>query len=68
MDGMALLAELRKNPQGKNIKVILLTNLSVDDGTILGGVVVNEPSYYLVKTEHSISDVIEKVKSTLKVE
>ena len=67
MNGMMMLKELRQNPVGKDMKVILLTNLIADD-PITKGVVANEPSYYLVKTEHSIEDIVEKVKTTLGLE
>src|SRR6185436_5943270 len=64
MDGMPLLSKLRENEAGKNIKVILLTNLNADD-SIMTGIVKNDPSFYMVKAEHSVADVIEKVKETL---
>ena len=64
MDGMTMLDALRKDDHGKNMKVILLTNLTADD-SIMTGVVKNIPSYYIVKTDYSIDDVIRKVKVTL---
>jgi len=64
MDGMTMLKKLRETPKGKELKVILLTNLTADDST-MQGIVNDEPSYYLIKTDHSIGDVVEKVKSTL---
>lgn len=66
LDGMQVLKKLRSDARGKTIKVILLTNLNVTD-SILTGIVSNEPSYYLVKAEHSIDEVIDKVKSVLGV-
>ena len=66
MDGMTMLKKLREDPLGKKTKVILLTNLTADD-SILSGIVSGEPAYYLVKAEHSIKDVIDKVKSVLQV-
>ncbi len=67
MDGMTMLRKLREDPRGKNAKVILLTNLTADDA-ITKSVIVNEPSYYLVKANYSMDDVIEKVKKTLGIE
>jgi len=67
MDGMTMLKKLRQDSRGKDQKVILLTNLVADD-SIMRGVVTNEPSYYLVKTEHSIEDVIQKTKIALGIE
>ena len=67
MDGMTMLQKFREDPRGKNTKVILLTNLTAND-SIMKGVVSNEPSFYLIKTDYSIDDVIQKVKTTLGLE
>lgn len=66
MDGITMLKKLREDPRGKDIKVILLTNLSADN-KITNSVIANEPSYYLVKADYSIDDVVEKAKTTLGV-
>ena len=63
-DGMTMLKRLREDQNGKHMKVIVLTNLTADE-PIMGSVVKTEPSYYLVKSDHSIDDVLEKVKSVL---
>jgi len=62
MDGMAMLANLRKDPWGKNAKVIMLTNLSeVEKVTSqLQGVY-----DYLVKSDWELKDVVKKVKERL---
>jgi DNA-binding response OmpR family regulator len=64
LDGMTMLKKLRESLSGKKPRVILLTNLTADE-SIMKGIVHDEPSYYLVKTDHSIDAVIEKVKETL---
>jgi len=66
-DGMTVLSKLRSEQAGKDIKVILLTNLSANDD-IIRGVVAGEPSYYIIKAEHPMSFVIEKVKNVLSIE
>ncbi len=68
MDGLTMLHELRKDPRGKDLKVIILTNLNPSDGDVTKGVILGEPSYYLVKANYSIDDVISKVKVTLGIE
>ncbi len=66
MDGMEMMKKLRKqNTWGREVKIILLTNLSADD-KIMRGIVEDEPSYYLVKSDWKIPDVIEKVREILK--
>ena len=61
MDGFAMLKELRRDSWGKNVPVIVLSNLShpkqseqaVGDNALI----------YLVKTECRLEDIIELVKS-----
>ena len=63
MDGITMLRELRKTKLGKNMPVIILTNLSDAEkveASIAGGVM-----DYLVKADWKISDLITRVKSRL---
>ncbi len=62
MDGMTMLTELRRDTWGKHVPVVILTNLSADEG-IMQGVIKNEPSYYLVKAETKLEEIIEKAKN-----
>ena len=65
MDGMTMMARLRESSAwGASVRIILLTNLSADD-KIRKGVVQNEPSYYLVKTDWTLNDVVAKVRERL---
>jgi len=68
MDGMTMLNKLRKSgPEyGQNVPVVLLTNLNADD-KIMHGVTMNEPSYYLVKSQWELPDVVKKVKECLEI-
>ncbi|HVF69805.1 MAG TPA: response regulator [Xanthomonadales bacterium] len=65
MDGMTVMKKLRVDPWGKNVPIIMLTNLNPDDN-ILKGVVEEHPAYYLMKSNSEPSDVVEKVKEVLK--
>ena len=66
MDGMTMMKKLRESGEyGKHVPIILLTNLNADD-KIMGGVVESEPSYYLVKSNWTVADVVLKVKDRLK--
>lgn len=63
IDGMEMMKKLRQsNSWGRKVPIILLTNLSADD-KIMHGIVEDQPSYYLVKSDWKIPDVVEKVKS-----
>ncbi|OGD38456.1 hypothetical protein A3J02_02290 [Candidatus Azambacteria bacterium RIFCSPLOWO2_02_FULL_46_11] len=64
MDGMTMMRKLRDDVRGKKVPIILLTNLEADDA-IMKGVIRDEPSYYLVKANWKMEDVIEKVKERL---
>ncbi len=65
MSGMTMLEKLRKTDAwGKNVPVIILTNLNPDD-KIMREVVETEPAYYLVKADWKIEDVIAKAMSFL---
>ena len=64
MDGLEMLAELKKEDSLKNIPVILLTNLSqkndVDRGLGLGA------NDFLIKSHFTPSEVVEKIQAQLK--
>jgi len=64
MDGMTMLGLLRKEEWGKNIKVVMLTNLEPDD-KIISKVVTTEPSYYMVKSDIQLTDLLTKIKELL---
>ncbi len=60
MDGVTMIKNLRpENAWSKKVPIILLTNLSMDNENASPE---NEASYYLVKSNWSIKDLVEKVK------
>ncbi len=63
LDGFSVLKELKKDPDLKAVPVILLTNLGQEDdikkGRELGA------TDYFVKSNHSPSEIVDKVKTTL---
>ena len=66
MDGMTMFKKLRQeNAWGKSAPVIILTHLSADDEKMNKEITENEPSYYLVKSDWTINDVVEKVRERL---
>lgn len=65
MDGMTVMKKLRDDPWGKNVPIIILTNLNADDN-ILKRVVEDHPAYYLMKSTSDPYGVVEKVKEVLK--
>lgn len=66
MDGLTMLKKLRQtNEWGKKVPIILLTNLSADDDKINQAITDNEPAYYLVKSNYTIEDLVEKIRERL---
>jgi len=61
---MKLLTELRKDSYGKSVKVIILTNIEPDD-SILGTVLEEKPSFYLVKSDIQLSELMDKIKEVI---
>jgi response regulator RpfG family c-di-GMP phosphodiesterase len=63
MDGMSVLQKLRKNPAGKNIPVIVLTNLS--DADKMQEAEKRGVHDFLIKSDWRLEDVVSKVKERL---
>ncbi len=63
LNGFEVLEKLKKNPETKEIPVIILTNLEkmedVDKASELGAMT------YLVKAQYKLEEIIEKVKSAI---
>lgn len=67
MDGVMMLKELRAgNEWGKNVPVIILTNLN--DAKKVSEVVAHGAYEYLVKSDLKIEDIVKKVKEKLGIE
>lgn len=65
MDGMTVMKKLRNDTWGKNVPIIILTNLNAD-GKILKGVVEDHPAYYLMKANSDPAGIVEKIREILK--
>ena len=66
MDGMQVLQKLRESGDwGKNVPVIMLTNLDANDN-IIERVAKDKPTYYLIKSDWSLDKIVEKVNERLK--
>lgn len=67
LDGLGVLKNLREDAWGKTVPVIILTNVSGADDKINKEITALEPTYYFVKTEKSLEDIVEKIKERLSV-
>jgi len=63
MDGLEMLSRLRRDPFGKKVEVIILTNLN--DAGKTAEAVESGVRDYLVKSDWKIADLIAKVKEKL---
>lgn len=64
VDGLTMLEQLREDKEGKNMKVIVLTNLELDN-RIMERVLSAKPLYYFVKSDITMATLIEKVDEEL---
>ncbi len=65
MDGITMLKELRKDSYGKDVPVIILTNLSNPES--MSAALENHAFDYLVKTDWDPETLVQKIKDKLKV-
>lgn len=66
MDGITMAKKIREDAWGKGVKVIILTNFDTTD-EMLKDVALVEPSYYLLKSNWGIDDVMVKIKEVLEL-
>ena len=65
MSGMEALKAIRKDSWGRNVPVIMLTNLNATDVQLVEDLVTHNPAYYLIKSDWKIKDVVAKVRAVL---
>jgi DNA-binding response OmpR family regulator len=63
LDGISVLWELRANPETAKIPVIVLTNIG--DAETISKIVEAGASDYLLKSDQSVDDIMQKVKDVL---
>lgn len=64
IDGLAMLEKLREDEWGKNVPVIILTNVD-PDGKELEKIIEYKASYYLIKSKTNMENIIIKIKELL---
>lgn len=65
MDGMTMLKKLREDEWGKTVPVIILTNLTSADDQRHRDITRLEPTYYFVKVDKSMEEIVESIKERL---
>lgn len=67
VDGFTMLEKLRAaNDYGKNVPVIMLTNLSASTEDIMKKVAKTEPVFYVVKSSLTPTELVKKLKEWLR--
>ena len=64
MDGMTMMHKLRKDAWGKKAAVIILTNYDTNDNKLFQ-ITIDRPSYYLIKSNSPIEQILEKIQELL---
>lgn len=64
VDGLTMLEQLRATKEGESMKVILLTNLELDN-RIMQRALAAKPLYYFVKSDITLADLIAKIEEEL---
>jgi CheY-like chemotaxis protein len=64
MDGVTVLQELRQDEWGINVPVIIISNSNPDDIN-LSAITEGHPSFYLIKANFSLEELIDKVRMCL---
>ena len=66
VDGMEMMKQVRETEKGREIPIIIYTNL-VPDNDIIQGVSRDKPVYYFSKTEHDIDFIIKTLDEIISV-
>lgn len=65
MDGMEALKNIREDEWGKNVPIIILTNLSPINGSGAGMMATHALTHYFVKSDWKIHDIADKISQIL---
>jgi CheY-like chemotaxis protein len=66
--GLALLSDIRKEPGGDKVHVIMLTNYNPTNSNLIEPILKSNPEYYLIKSNISIDTLVDKVRSSFEME
>ncbi len=67
MSGMNILKNLREDSWGKEVPIIIITNLNATDEQLLKAVRMYKPAFYLIKSDWKLCDLMKKIEEVLKV-
>jgi len=67
MDGMTAFKKIRADAWGANVPVIILTNLSANNTSLVKDVFKTNPAFYLIKADYKLTDIVKKIEELLKI-
>ncbi len=67
MDGMEAFKMIREDTWGANVPIIILTNLNATNEQFVADVVTQKNTYYLIKSDWKLHDIVKKIEDILKV-
>lgn len=65
LDGLTMLQQLRSDAWGKDVPVIILTNLNPDADATIKAIMDDKPAFYLIKSNVTLEGIVENVKEVL---
>ena len=66
MDGIASLKKIREDSWGEKVPIIILTNLSATKEQLIDYKIPSRPTYYLIKSDWKLCDIVKKIETILK--
>ena len=66
MDGITALKKIREDAWGEKVPIIILTNLSETKEQFVDNTVTHKSTYYLIKSDWKLHDIIKKIEEILK--
>lgn len=67
MDGMATFKKIREDSWGRNVPIIILTNLSENSMPFTTDMISRNLTYYMVKSDWRLHDVVKKIQEIVGV-
>ena len=64
MDGITMMKNIRADLWGSKVPIIILSNLNPDNN-VIKTIEDNNPSFYLVKSDWNINDIVTKIRDLL---
>ncbi len=65
MDGMTTLKRIRADAWGKKVPIIILTNLSATKEQVKEEAIMQDATYYLIKSDWKLHDIVKKIEKIL---